>query len=203
MALTAEATSLDTIGSLRELYRQEMSCQIILDSIHGRPGWTVEYLLKAGGVVAGYGSVAIAGPWKEDPTIYEFFVLPQWRTRLFDLFALLLTASGSKRLETQSNDALLTPLLHAFGNEVACESILFRDHVNTQLAPPGAVFRRATIADNFEIKEEMLWSHGVVEVDGHAAARGGILFHYNPPYGDIYMKTEEPFRQRSFRVGIF
>ena len=196
MALTAELASLDAIRGQRELYRQEMKCQIVHDSIHGRPGWTLEYLLQIDDEPAGYGAVAVNGPWKDKPTIYEFFVLPQWRTRMFDLFALLMSTSGSKRLETQSNDPFLTPLLHTFATEVECESILFRDHVKTRLAPAGAVFRQATSADNFEIGEDMLWSHGVVEVEGQAAARGGILFHYNPPYGDIYMKTEEPFRRR-------
>jgi RimJ/RimL family protein N-acetyltransferase len=28
------------------------------------------------------------------------------------------------------------------------------------------------------------------------AASGGILFHYNRPYGDIYMETAEAFRRR-------
>ena len=32
-------------------------------------------------------------------------------------------------------------------------------------------------------------------VDGAVAAKGGILFHYNPPYGDIYMEVMEKFRK--------
>jgi GNAT superfamily N-acetyltransferase len=35
-----------------------------------------------------------------------------------------------------------------------------------------------------------------VEVDRAAVAAGDILFHYNRPYGDIYMKVGEPFRRR-------
>jgi GNAT superfamily N-acetyltransferase len=42
---------------------------------------------------------------------------------------------------------------------------------------------------------------GVVEVDGEVAGKGGILFHYNHPYGDIYMDVEEQFRRRG--VGSF
>ena len=33
------------------------------------------------------------------------------------------------------------------------------------------------------------------------AASGGVLFHYNRPYGDIYLDVEEPFRRRG--VGSF
>ena len=31
-----------------------------------------------------------------------------------------------------------------------------------------------------------------MEVDGEVAATGGILFHYNRPYDDIYMDVAEP-----------
>ena len=37
-----------------------------------------------------------------------------------------------------------------------------------------------------------------MEVDGIVAATGGILFHYNHPYGDIYMDVPEEFRRRGF-----
>ena len=38
----------------------------------------------------------------------------------------------------------------------------------------------------------------VLEVDGTVVARGGILFHYNRPYGDIYMEVQEPLRLRGY-----
>ena len=41
---------------LRDLDRDEMKCQIVLDSWHGR-GWTDLYLLWVDGRVAGYGLV--------------------------------------------------------------------------------------------------------------------------------------------------
>jgi len=196
MELSAKQTALEEIGSMRDLYRQEMNCQIIHDSIHARPGWTVEYVLSAGEAPVGYGSIAVAGPWKDKPTIYEFFVLPQYRSRLFDFFSVLLAASGADRIETQSNDPLLTNMLHTFAQDVMSESILFHDKLTTALAPAGALFRRATAADEIQIRADQLSSHGVVEIDGAVAARGGILFHYNRPYGDIYMEVAEPFRRR-------
>jgi GNAT superfamily N-acetyltransferase len=36
----------------------------------------------------------------------------------------------------------------------------------------------------------------LLEVNGTVAGKGGILFHYNRPYGDIYMEVNEPFRRR-------
>ena len=38
----------------------------------------------------------------------------------------------------------------------------------------------------------------VLEVAGTAVGKGGILFHYNPPYGDIYMEVDEPHRDRGY-----
>jgi GNAT superfamily N-acetyltransferase len=198
MELSAKQTALEEIGSMRDLYRQEMNCQIIHDSIHARPGWTVEYVLSAGEAPVGYGSIAVAGPWKDKPTLYEFFVLPEHRSRVFDLFSVALAASGANRIETQSNDPLLTAMLHTFAQDVMGESILFHDKLTTALAPSGAFFRRATMADELQISADQLCSHGVVEINGAVAAKGGILFHYNPPYGDIYMEVPEPFRRRGF-----
>ena len=38
----------------------------------------------------------------------------------------------------------------------------------------------------------------MVECEGVAVATGGALFHYNPPYGDIYMEVDEAHRHRGF-----
>ena len=181
---------------LRDLYREEMNCQIIHDSIHSRPGWSLEYFLNMDGARAGYGSAAVGGPWKDKPTIYEFYVLEQYRLRVFDLFLALLAASGASAIETQSNDALLTVMLHTFTKNVLCESVLYHDKVTTAHSFPGAKFRRAIAEDGLDILHTQLDSHGVVEFEGKVAATGGILFHYNRPYGDIYMEVKEPFRRR-------
>lgn len=198
MKLSAKLTTLDEIARWRDLYRAEMNCQITHDSIHPRPGWTLEYRISANGATAGYGSVAVGGPWKKNHALYEFYVLPKFRSRIFDLFSVLLKASGVKKIETQSNDILLTHMLHAFARNVQSESILFHDKLTTNLSPTGAMFRRATAADKLDILAEQLKSHGVVEFRGKVVAKGGILFHYNRPYGDIYMDVSEPFRQRGF-----
>ncbi len=196
MELVAKAAAVEDVHPWRDLYRLEMGCQIIHDSIHCRPGWTQEYFLFAGDAKVGYGSIAIAGPWKDKPTVYEFYVAPQFRLRLFDLFSALLTASGAAAIETQSNDVLLTGMLHTFAPTVMSESILFQDKFTTTLAPVGTVFRSATAADSLDVSPDQLKWHGVVEVESKVAATGGILFHYNRPYGDIYMEVAEPFRRR-------
>src|SRR5262249_13770488 len=141
-------------------------------------------------------------PWKDKPTIYEYYVLPQYRLRVFELFGELLTSSGAEMIETQSNDSLLTVMLHAFAKDVASESILFHDKVTTNLSS-DALFRRASPEDAPQIVQEQLDADAkwVVAVAGRIAGSGDILFHYNRPYGDIYMKVAEPFRRRG--IGSF
>jgi GNAT superfamily N-acetyltransferase len=198
MPVTAHRVELRDIEGMRDIYRHEMNCQIIHDSIHARPGWTHEYLLTEGGARVGYGSVAVAGPWQAQPAVYEYFVLPQHRERMFDLFLALLTASGATVIETQSNDPLLTVMLHTFAPAVASESILFHDKVTTAYAPPDAAFRSVRPEDGAQIAEQELdpGAKWLVAVGGVVAAAGDILFHYNRPYGDIYMKVGASFRRR-------
>jgi GNAT superfamily N-acetyltransferase len=195
---SAQPTTLATILPWRDVYVQEMNCQVIHDSIHDRDGWSREYLLSDVGAAVGYGSVAVLGPWKDRPTVYEIYVAPHARGRLFDLFEVLLAASGAVAIETQSNDALLTVLLHSYGRDVASESILFHDRITTHLPPPdGVVFRAATKADRALLPEGEHADY-VLDAGGTVAASGGLLWHYNRPYGDLYMQVAEPFRRRGF-----
>jgi GNAT superfamily N-acetyltransferase len=194
--LSAKPAGTDDVLLWRDAYRREMRCQVIHDSIHGRRGWTQEYVVSAGGVDVGYGSVAIGGPWTGKPALYEFYVVPEHRLHIFDLFRALLDTCGAVAIEVQSNDALATIMLHAFAKNVKSEAILFEDAVTTALRPPGVTFRAATRADDPATPAEQLKWRGVAEIDGQVAATGGILFHYNRPYGDIYMEVAEPFRRR-------
>ena len=97
----------------------------------------------------------MSGPWKDKPTIYEYYVLPQYRLRVFDLFAELLTSSGAEMIETQSNDSLLTVMLHAFSKDVASSSNSLHDKVTTNLLS-DAIFRQASPEDAPQIGQEQL-----------------------------------------------
>jgi len=194
----AKLASARDILPLRMRHAEEMNCQIVHDSIHRREGWTLSYLLEHGGKAAGFGSVAIAGPWKDKPTAFEFYVLPEHRTIAFDLFETFLAASSARFFEVQSNDALLTVMLHTYGRDIASEKILFHDKLTTALPANGASIRAMTPPEEIRACIERRQGGGewVLELDGVVAAKGGILFHYNRPYGDIYMDVSEPFRQR-------
>src|SRR6185436_15949426 len=140
----AKLSTAEAVLRLRARQRQELNNQIVHDSIHRRPGWTLTYLLDLTGVVVGFGSVAIAGPWKDKPTVFEFYVLPQHRSRAFDLFDAFLADSGARFFETQTNDVLLTVMMHTYGRQIASEKIVFHDSLTTAHSPNGAILRQVT-----------------------------------------------------------
>jgi GNAT superfamily N-acetyltransferase len=203
MRAGARLATAEEVLPLRVRYRDEMACQIVHDSIHSRRGWTMTYLLEHGGAAAGFGSVAIAGPWTDKSTIFEFYVLPEHRLTAFDLFEALLTASGSRLMEVQSNDSLLAVMLHTYAKEIVTESIVFRDEFATNLSGYGATLLAQTPIDEIQtaIERRQGGPQWLLQVDGATAGNGGILFHYNRPYGDIYMEIAESFRQRG--LGAF
>jgi GNAT superfamily N-acetyltransferase len=204
MKIEARATSLADIQGLRDIYRHEMQCQIMGDSFHERRGWTRPYLVTVDGAPAGHGAVAIGGPWKENPTIFEFFVLPAQRRQTFGLFRAFVDAAGTRRIETQTNRALLAILAQSFCDHLTAEAILYEDGFTTSLQAPGVRFRPATRHDRAAIEaakldEGAMW---VLELDGGVVASGGILYHYNRPYGDIYMAVAETHRRRGLGAYI-
>jgi GNAT superfamily N-acetyltransferase len=185
---------------MREAYRRELDCQIVHDSWHAR-GFTSSYLLRAHGQIVGYGSVGGA-PRDAKDIVKEFFVLPPFRGGALPLFRHLVAASGARRIEAQTNDALLLLMLYDCAVEAASETILFADGLTTALsaAVPAATLRRVTEADRarvFPHTREPVGDWGL-EADGELVATGGLAFHYNPPYGDIYMEVARSYQRRGF-----
>ncbi len=200
MNLQAKLSSAAEILPLRTRHREELNCQIVHDSIHRREGWTLSYLLHSGGTVAGFGSVAIGGPWTGKPTVFEFYVLPEHRHRAFDLFESFQNESQPQFFEVQSNDVLVTALALTYGRDIATEKIVFHDKLTTALPLNGATLQCITPEEEIRTALERRQGGGewLLQSDGAEVAKGGILFHYNRPYGDIYMEVNESFRQRGF-----
>jgi GNAT superfamily N-acetyltransferase len=198
MSILVRTCDLSEILPFREKYREEMRCQIIHDSIHGRPGWTVEYALEIDSAIVGYGSMAVSGPWKAAHSLYEFYVNNESRGHVFDLFNALRMESHATKIETQTNELLLPVMLNTFGRNVRAEAILFEDQFETQLMPGDASFRARDAGDVEQLKALQLddTAGWVVTWNDRIAGAGGVLYHYNRPYGDIYMKIAEPFQGR-------
>jgi GNAT superfamily N-acetyltransferase len=189
---------LEEVLSLRELYRREMNCQIVHDSLPGR-GFGELFLIRADGRVAGYGFVmGYQGEPKD--MIREFYVLPAQRGLALPMFRRLADSSGARRIETQTNDVLLTLMLYDCATDITSDRVLFHDALTTNLAVPGARFREAIESDKdkiFEHKSEPV-GQWLIEHDGVIVATGGIGLHYNPPYGDLFMEVDAPFRRRGY-----
>jgi len=203
MTIIVRATDPVEIAPLREAFRREMDCQIVHDSIHARPGWTLEYLVADGDTAVGYGSVAIAGPWRNRPTAYEFYLVPERRERAFEVFESFLAVSSPQGFETQTNDTLCTVLCLTYAREFSSEAVVFRDDITTAHVPNGVTLRSLTPAADIQtaIAGRQGGGEWVAEVDGAVVGSGGVLFHYNRPYGDVYMDVNEPFRRRG--IGCF
>jgi len=200
MLIESKPSTIGEILPWRDLYREEMNCQIIHDSIHSRPGWTEVYRLQVEGKAVGYGLVAVSGPWKGKPTLFEMYILPDYRTYAFALFEALHAASGAVAVETQTNGPLLAIMLAAYCSNIECEKIVFRDGATTRLTSNGAVFRQAASEDAQQIASESLDKDAgfILQLDDKIVATGGVLYHYNRPYGDIYMQVATEFQRRGF-----
>jgi len=184
------------VAPLRELYRQEMNCQIIHDSFPRR-GFSDPYLLRVEGHIAGYGLVAN----RHDPdTVDEFYLFPDYRPAALPLFRQLLEASRATKIRAQTNDRLMLLMLYDCAANITSDTILFADALTTHLPCPAGVFRQVTAADKARLFEHKGEPEGdwIIESEGIVVATGGALFHYNPPYGDIYMEVHEPYRRRGF-----
>lgn len=190
------AATLEEILDLREEYRREMNCQIVHDSWHAR-GFTDSYLLWIDGHNVGHGAVG-AAPGEPREIVKEFFVRPVARSMALPLFRRLVATSGARWVEAQTNDVLLTLMLFDCAQEVTSETVLFEDARTTDLPAPGVVLRRLVDEDRTRVFAHTLEPVGdwVLDQAGTIVATGGLFFHYNRPFGDLYMEVDAPHRRR-------
>ena len=196
MNIEVSRVEVNDIAPLRELHRQVMSCEIMHDSFPRR-GFSDPYLIRVEGRIAGYGLVANVH-WPE--TVHEFYLTPAYRDAALPLFRQLLAVSQASHILAQTNDRLMLLMLYDCSQNITSDTILFEDALTTHLTCPTGCLRKVTEAD-----KARMFEHGpepvgdwMIESDGVPVATGGALFHYNPPYGDVYMEVAEPYRRRGF-----
>jgi len=192
----AAKAELKDIERLRRLFLQENNFQIRYDACHQR-GWTDSYVLSLDDVTVGYGSVK-GRKIPDRDTVFEFFVVKPFRNRSSDLFRELLSASGVRYIECQSNDLLLSSMLYEHAKAVTADVVLFEDHAVTQLVVPDAQVRLKRDEDKIFRHSAEPSGEYVVEVGGEIVATGGFLLHYNMPFADLYMEVREDCRRRGF-----
>jgi GNAT superfamily N-acetyltransferase len=198
MPISTAPASDQEVLPLRVRYRAETNGQIVHDSLHTRAGWTKSILFQHGDRTAGFGSVAIGGPWKDKPTVFEFYLLPEARGRAFDFFEAFVAASDAHFFEVQTSDILLTAMLHTYGSDLQSEKIVFRDELTTSLLVQAAALKRVTSEEEslrcFE--ERAGQSEWTLELNATPVGSGALLFHYNHPYCDVAMEIKEEYRER-------
>jgi GNAT superfamily N-acetyltransferase len=196
MNIEVSRVEVNDITPLRESYRQSMNCQIIHDAF-SRRGFSDPYLIRVEGCIAGYGLVAN----RHDPdTVDEFYLIPDYRAAALPLFRQLLEVSHATKIRAQSNDRLMLLMLYDCAANITSDTILFEDAFITHLTCPAGDFRMITEADRKQLEDQKLdtGADWLIEIDSTPVATGGLLFHYNPPYGDLYMAVAEPYRRRGF-----
>jgi len=192
----AVKTTLSEIQSLRALFLQETNFEIRYHACHER-GWSDSYLLIVDELKVGYGSIKGQELEARD-TVFEFYVTPPFRKLSSPLFLDLLSASGAKYVECQSNDMLLSSMLYEFSENISSDTVLFDDHVATAQTIPGAVVRPRRNDDRiFEHQVEPVGRYAL-EQGGEILATGGFALHYNPPFADLYMEVRPDSRQRGY-----
>lgn len=196
MNIDAAPVALEQVAGLRDLRRHELRCQLILDSWPKR-GWADCWLLTIDSRIAGYGAVGDVRGERKD-CVTEFYVLPALRGATTALFRRFIEASGARRMEVQTNDRLLFLLFLEFAANIERNEFLFEDALTTNLSVPEATFRKTVEADRPGIQAQKLDEDAgwLVEEAGIVTATGGLLFHYNVPFGDLYMAVAEDRRRR-------
>jgi len=197
MSFRITKVTLDEILSLRKLFLQENNFQVRYNAVHER-NWSDSYLIKSGYTAIGYGSIKGKEDLSQRDAIFEFYLLPAWRSRASDLFRQLVKASKAMFIECQSNSVLITSMLYECAMKISSDVILFEDGPATGLDIAGATFREWHDGDNvFKHNSEPEGSH-VLEVNGEVIATGGFLLHYNKPFADLYMEVREDQRRKGY-----
>ena len=191
MDIQVTKTTHDEIKELRILFLQENNFQFIHNKCH-QYGWADVYSVHVNGEKAGYGSVWGQSKREDRDTVFEFYLLPPFRSMATLIFPQLIAQSGVAYLECQTNDLLLATLFFQFAQNIRAEAILFKDSFESKLHIPGTIFRNKTNDDQLgEDAGDYLLLH-----NNEIVADGGLMLNYNLPFADIYMNVKEEHRQK-------
>ena len=189
MNLQIEKTTLPTIRDLRKLFLDETRMQFVCNKCHDY-GWSDDYVFIIDGNKIGYGCVWGTDRREDRDTIFEFYLLQDYRKNADKIFEQFRANTAATMIEGQTNDPQLIEMIYKHTENIRAEAILFEDHLETSYKIHAAVFRRKTPDDKLEDDD----SDFVVELDGKLVATGGFLLNYNFPYADIYMGVQEAYR---------
>jgi len=175
------------------MFLQETKMQFVCNKCHDY-GWSDDYMFTVDGSKIGYGCVWGTDRREDRDTIFEFYLLQDYRKNADNIFEQFRSKTVATMVEAQTNDPQLIEMLYKQTENIRAEAILFEDYIETSHKIDGAIFRRKTADDKLEDDD----SDFVVELDGKVVATGGFLLNYNFPYADIYMGVQETHRGNGF-----
>jgi GNAT superfamily N-acetyltransferase len=186
-------TNLETIQPFRVMFLHENNFQFVCDKCHYY-GWSDDYIITLDGKNIGYGCTWGTDDRKDRDTIFEFYLVPPHRHLASRIFKQFIDLTAVIFIECQSNDLLLSSMLHEFSESIIPEAILFAEDKETHYKIEGVHFKRRHIDDDSP------QHHGgyYLECNGETVAEGGFLTNYNRPYADIYMDAKEGHRQKGY-----
>jgi GNAT superfamily N-acetyltransferase len=187
------------IEPIRKRFSESMKCQVIYESLHHR-GWVDYWSLVESGKTIGYAAIVRGGPWMGQRAVFEFYLLPEYQNRIFDVFEQFRRTARPDHITCQTNCPQLPILLQANCDPIQIDSILFEAGGETflstedfELVPMNPRWRAECIALQLEADCQF-----VLLIDQKVVGSGGWLSHYNPPYVDLYMQIAEPFRGQGY-----
>ncbi len=196
MKIIIEKVDLVEILNLRNKYLTELNCQIRYDSCHER-GWSDSYMIKHRGKPIGYASVKGRDELSARDSIFEFYLLRDWRIKSNIIFQQLIVDTGVPYLECQTNDPLTSQMVFELGKKLTATTILFADDHESQISLANAVVRIRDASDLIFEKNKDAGAY-VLEIQGEVVASGGFLLHYNYPFADLYMETRHDRRNKGY-----
>jgi len=197
MNFSANKTDLHHILPLREVFLEENNFQIRYNAVHER-NWSDSWLISIDGTQVGYGSVKGKEDRADRDAIFEFYLIPPYRSFSSQAIEELIRSSGVRFIECQSNDPFISNLIADCAQNIRQETILFEDNGQTRLSLTEIVFRAAREDDRMFAHHSEPEGDWVLERKGEIVATGGFLLHYNMPFSDLYMEVREDCRRMGY-----
>lgn len=183
---------LSEIQELRTLFLNELNAQFIHDKCH-LYGWSDDYLFTIDGTVAGYGCVWGIDRRQDRDTIFEFYILPQFRRQETTIIREFVQATGVTTLECQTNDPNTSRLFFETASDISVQSILFTDFEVTDWPLMGLQVIDQSPPDEYsrERRIELCRNDEVI-------ATGGLMLNYNLPFADVYMEVHQAHQGQGY-----
>lgn len=160
--------------------------------------WADCFLFQVGETAIGYGATWGRTHREERDCIFEFYLLPPFRSNADRVFGQFCSTSRASFISAQTNDPLLSAMFHQYAKNIVAEAILFEDAYTTYFEPPGVTFRPRLPQD--DIPDEL--TGYVLEKDGIIVGTGGFVLNYNLPYIDMFMQVNEAVQRKGYGAFI-